>query len=770
MFASLFVFEAKAQNSNLALGEWQVHTPGRICKTIEIADNYIYAGSESSFVRYDLNEKSVKTLSETDGFNGFTVSKIKYNPTRKTLIIAYTNGGVDLIKNNEITYVSDINRANIIGSKKINHILYNNNFAYLSCAFGMVVYNLDKTEIKETYSNIGRNGLQVEVYSSTILNDSIYLATSGGFMAANISNNSNLMDATNWVIYPDASSFISRNIRQVASIGNRVYVSDNTGNTFYKDAQTSWTNIISGNTINTINLSSNKLVLTSNSTIYSIDNSYNINQESGYSNANEAVIDATGKYIVADRLKGIIVDKTTSIIANSPYDLSAFRLNFFVDSKGKDNLLVTTAGYNSSGNPSISYTGVYLLQNGVWKSYNSNFGNMKASQTFTGSCYDAKTNTFLLATFNGLLRVKTYDAKNKLGYDSATYTQYTAAKSSLVDYFGGGDAYFLYDVKLDSKNNMWVATKIAVAGQPSIHKMTAVDSTWTGYNLANYAPSNATNTPVEILIDDYDNKWIRYPANFKGILVFNEKYPTNERAKMLTDQATEGHLSSNTINCFAKSLKGDIWVGTDKGICVFYNPNKVLTSTDFDAVKPIYDGRPLLRDKSIKAIAVDGANRKWIGTTSGVWLFSEDGTEALLNFTTENSPLPSDNIFDIKVNNKTGEVFFATDAGIASYRGNATAGIAAKGEEFKYPVKVFPNPVTPDYDGLIAITGLPANVNTKITDINGKLVYETTSNGGTASWNGITVNGQRASTGIYLVFVSNTEGTETVVSKFAITQ
>ena len=252
--------------------------------------------------------------------------------------------------------------------------------------------------------------------------------------------------------------------------------------------------------------------------------------------------------------------------------------------------------------------------------------------------------------------------------------------------------------------------------------------------------------------------------------MFNEKYPTNERAKMLTDQATEGHLSSNTINCFAKSLKGDIWVGTDKGICVFYNPNKVLTSTDFDAVKPIYEGRPLLRDKSIKAIAVDGANRKWIGTTSGVWLFSEDGTEAILNFTTENSPLPSNNIYDIKVNSLTGEVYFATDAGIASYRGNATVGIAGKGEEYKYPVKVFPNPVTPDYDGLIAITGLPANVNTKITDINGKLVYETNSNGGTASWNGITVNGQRASTGIYLVFVSNTEGTETVVSKFAITQ
>jgi hypothetical protein len=209
-----------------------------------------------------------------------------------------------------------------------------------------------------------------------------------------------------------------------------------------------------------------------------------------------------------------------------------------------------------------------------------------------------------------------------------------------------------------------------------------------------------------------------------------------------------------------------MWAGTNKGLAVFYNTSEILdpnADTDAQEVK-VVDGefvQSLLENESITCIKVDAANRKWIGTRNGAWLFTSDGTEQIHYFNTENSPLLTNIINDIAIDQQTGEVYFATDLGIVSYRSDATEGL----ETNKEKIKVFPNPVKETYAGPIAIEGLVNAANVKITDIEGKIVFTTKANGSQAIWYGNNFSGERVQSGVYLVYSANEEGLETMVSK-----
>ena len=207
-------------------------------------------------------------------------------------------------------------------------------------------------------------------------------------------------------------------------------------------------------------------------------------------------------------------------------------------------------------------------------------------------------------------------------------------------------------------------------------------------------------------------------------------------------------------------------MGTDLGIVIYSNPERVFDDNNFHAERIILTvgdvTQYLLNTEIVTAIAVDGANQKWLGTqNSGVYLVSDNGTKEIYHFTAENSPLLSDKIYGIGINHESGEVFFATDKGLISYRGSATMG----SDEFR-DVYVYPNPVRENYAGKITVRGLVSDVNVKITDISGNLVYETQADGGQATWNGKDFSGRRPSTGVYLVFCTNEDGSKTFITKF----
>jgi hypothetical protein len=244
---------------------------------------------------------------------------------------------------------------------------------------------------------------------------------------------------------------------------------------------------------------------------------------------------------------------------------------------------------------------------------------------------------------------------------------------------------------------------------------------------------------------------------------------SDDRYVRLQVEDSEGHVMNNVFS-ITEDLDGNIWVGTDMGPAVYYNPGKVFSS-DLKAARikiPRNDGTGLadylLGTETVTTIAVDGANRKWFGTmSSGAYLMSEDSKKELLHFNSTNSPLLSDDMVKISVNGLTGDVWFGTSEGIVSFRGDATTG-----KDDYSGIYVFPNPVREDYEGLVTVTGLVEGSTVKITDISGNLVYETSSLGGQVTWDLRNYRSARVATGVYLVFCSNEDGSLAEVTKLLV--
>ncbi|MEI9913073.1 MAG: two-component regulator propeller domain-containing protein [Bacteroidota bacterium] len=217
---------------------------------------------------------------------------------------------------------------------------------------------------------------------------------------------------------------------------------------------------------------------------------------------------------------------------------------------------------------------------------------------------------------------------------------------------------------------------------------------------------------------------------------------------------SNGNLPEGEVFCLAKDKNSFIWIGTSNGIGVIQCPQDVFTGQGCNAVWPIVQqgnfAGYLFNGQEVRSIAVDGADRKWVATRSGVWLISATGEKVIYNFTEENSPLLSNDVRKIAIDGKTGEVYFATLKGICSFRSTAT-----EGSETNETVLVFPNPVPPGFTGTIGIRGLMNNAIVKITELDGRLVYQTRALGGQAVWDGRDYRGRKISTGIYLVLVSD---------------
>lgn len=259
----------------------------------------------------------------------------------------------------------------------------------------------------------------------------------------------------------------------------------------------------------------------------------------------------------------------------------------------------------------------------------------------------------------------------------------------------------------------------------------------------------------------------------KGIIVYDfNKTPldaSDDRYILLNGNVGTGGLPSVVVHSIVEDKDGEIWIGTENGPAVFYNQNAVFQSgVNYDAQKVLLeqDGiyNYLLENQNISTIVIDGANRKWFGTSGGgIFLMSPDGTKQISGFNTSNSPLFSNIIISMAINQQTGELLVGTDRGIIGYKGTAT-----EAKESFEDIYAFPNPVRPEYDGPIAIRGLMDNSDIKITDARGNLVFTSVSNGGQAVWSGTGSSGERVSSGVYYVFVVSKSGSSKSATKILI--
>jgi hypothetical protein len=750
----LFFFSGAFSQENIPIGTWKLHTPYVTARSIDIAFGKVYIASSIGSTVVDKADGSYSPLSKINGLSSYDVRRLKYNPESGVLLFAYSDGNIDLMKENSLNNVSDIKRKSIIGSKNINHIYFRHDSVFLSCDFGVSLLDLKKNEIKESYENLGKGGVLNRIYASTISNsDSIFIASDSGVMVAPVSPFVNLQDYNNWHLFKTQDSLpLKMKASTICTLNNKVYAGiDRKG--IYVFNGTYWEKTlipISDTTdIYSMNVSGGKILICAGdkpvASVISFDGStFSTITHQFIAYPREAVYDAQGKLWIADEGYGVVSDQSgtfqSSYLTGAGRRLAIFKLYNY-----NNNIVALPGGYDASFQPLVFDEGYYEYDNYNWWTYDK-YSNPSLSAA----------NAFVDAVFNpanGSLYVSSYRLGLVERKSDGTHVVYNNTNP-----LPGG--CYLSDVPpyirvsgltLDNQSNVWV-TEFASSGMSSLFKIKpdgTCDTISPFPDPGNYA--------LSITIDDYGNKWMS--VRHSGIHVYNE---SGSKSRHLATGAGTGNLPNNDVTTIEKDKKGQIWIGTRAGLAVFYDPSQVF-STGADATIPIYQQFPLLFGEYVSCIEVDGGNRKWIGTQNGLWLFNEDGTQVIANYTTLNSPLLSNIIIDLEINKLSGELFIATDKGIISFRSDATEST----EEFK-DVKVFPNPVPENFNGLVGISGLATNAHVKITDIFGNLVYETTANGGTASWNVKNYNSVPAAAGVYLIYSTSSDGIEGFVSKIAV--
>ena len=747
--------------AQVAIGQWREHLPYRHGLNVAHTGNTVYCATESGLYYYDLSDMSVQRLSKVNGLSDVGFSSIAYDESSNTLVIAYSNTNIDLLQDNVIINLPDIKNKPILGNKTINHIKVSNGLAYLACGFGIVVLDLVKQEVKDTYY-IGQQGAQVVVNDIDMNSQSIYAATQEGLYQAD--RNSPFL--ANFEEWERDTTLGTANYNTIAVMGSRIMINrDEDHDTIYWKDNGPWNYFDTTHYSNVYWLESVNGSFTV-SDDWSID-VFNQNLQRtwhlwGYPNLefnsrpSQVIVGPEDNLWVADREVGLIKVKPgpdcERINVNGPQTIGVYDISVW-DSR----LYVASGGLTGSYNNTYSTAGLFHFEDENWKTLNSTtFSTLGTVYDIVRVKVDPTDSKRVYASSWGTGLLELYDGVPTFKYDSTN--------SGLRPLVGTEDNYRLLGLEVDNDGNLWIGA--TAAGDHLYCKTPAGD--WYSYYFGSIVSSNTIFG--DMAIDDIGQKWIIAPRG-GGLIVFNDgetlANTSDDQMIKLTQGIGNGNLSSNDIYSIAKDLDGEIWVGTNNGISVFYTPESVFDGGDFDSQQILIeqDGytQHLLENEAVNDIAIDGANRKWIATGSaGIFLMSEDGTEEIHHFTTENSPLFSDAINSIAIDHLTGEVFIGTEKGLLSYRSDATYG----GSTFDdYDVYAFPNPVEPGYLGPIAIKGLVTNSDVKIADVAGNVVYATTAEGGTATWNGMNPSGERAKSGVYLVFASNEDGKEAMVTK-----
>jgi len=749
MPANNFLF---AQNQSLSIGSWREHLPYNSAKDVAAANNMVFAATPFSLFSVSTVDNTIQKWSKMNGLSETGIARIGLNADGSKLLIAYENSNLDALVNNEIINVPDIKRFVTAGSKKIWEISFFNNSAYLSTDLGVVIVDADKWEIKDTWS-LNFNNIPNQIYSFTSAAPYYYAATAAGLARA-LQTGVALNDIANWELLSGKNGLPAGVAKHVKSAEGNIFVNVNSRLYALQNAQ--WTLVYdAGWKIENVNSSEQKIFLAET-------------QASGDSrvrilNANFQLERNIQKPGFISLPKNALLFQNNVWVVDSFGGLSRFAENDFENYKlngpeaatignmlVKNGELYATAGtVNDAWQYQYNGNGLYFFKNGEWTNINRfNTPMLDTLLDFLPIVVDKKDAIWAGSFGGGLLQI---DASNKL----------TIYKKSFLDAaLGDPSSYRVSGLAVDDENNIWLTNYGTAAPLKVI--------TDAGNSYAFTAPFSLNENGVgQVLIDDYNTKWIVATKAGGGLLAYNsgENISTSgdDRWRKLSTGNTAGNLPEGNVICLAKDKDGFIWVGTTNGIGVLQCPDLIFNS-GCNAVWPIVKtgnfAGYLFNGQQVNDIAVDGANRKWVASPAGVTLLSADGETVLIHFTENNSPLLSNIVNKITIDGASGEVFFATAKGLCSYKADATEAV-----EDGSKILVYPNPVPPDYAGQIGIKGLPQNALVKITELNGRLVHQTRALGGQATWNGRNYTGQKIASGVYLVFSGSDNGAEKMVGK-----
>lgn len=752
IFIILFAFIYKQTVAQIPVGTWRDHLPYREATNIVQVKNKIFCTSPYAVFFYDTDDNSINKISITNGLSDIGTSAINYLQDKDLMVLAYSNGNIDFIRSNKILNLNYIKQKQIQGDKNIYQIVFKQEKVFLACGFGIVKLNPDKNEIEDTYY-IGNNASEVPVYSISFDDNYIYAASDQTIYYADI-NNPYLIDYNNWKPMQNLP-FSTGKYTNIVNFNGQLFInwnneSNNTSVVYKLDINGTWQVFRNSNTfIRRIKTSANKFLIVKKDTVFVYNENLSLEQtitDYGYTKvkAHDVIIGNNNNICIADEEIGLVMQQTnntyTSIAPNGPFT------NHNLDIDAQKDLICAVGGGRTDYWGNLYYAPEsYLFKdenwqwNIIWDTDVRDFVSVLIDPT--------NINHVLYGSWGGGV----FEYQN-----NELVNIYNEQNSTLQSTIPGDLRVDIGSMAYDSEHNLWITNP----GVPQVISVKTKDELW--YSL-NY-PEIAGKLANKIIITQSGTKWVQL-ARGNGLFAFNDNNTpddiSDDERRQFYAYDENGDFITKEVFSIAEDKDGVIWVGTDEGVLTYFNPENVFKGENFyaDRIKLVDADQDslvqyLLSKETITSIAIDGANRKWFGTrNSGVYLMSEDGRKEIFHFHTGNSPIFSNTINDIAINEKTGEVFIGTLKGIISYKGTAT-----EGDQNYTNAYVYPNPVRENYEGKITITGLAANVQVKITDISGRLVYETRAFGGQAIWNGKTFSGERVKTGVYLIFCSDDAG------------
>lgn len=742
-------------NRTVPIGQWQEHLSYRQALQV-VKGNQIYCASNDAVFSISA-EGSLNRYSKINGLNDLGISTIGWDQESQQLLIAYSNSNLDLLKGSIVKNIGDIYRSRIAGNKRIASIFCRNGLAYLSTGLGIVIADLQRYEIKDTWF-LGKNGGQLAIFAVSADATDFYAATEEGLKKAAIAD-PNLSNSNNWRLLSGTNGLSVGAVQQVLTLNNKIIALKNDSlflqnngsfSLYYTDKDWPIINAtVSGNSLQICQRKSSGasrvLVLNESGTIVQ-----NLSKPGLISFPKNAIQDGSAIWI-ADLFGGLSKfenNGSEQYIPNGPLSIATGDMVF-----NSEHLYAAAGAVNDAWNYQYNRNGVYDYMNGSWdfKGY-FNQPILDSVLDLISLAIDPRDGALWAGSYGGgLVRFK----------ENQT-TIYKQKNSSLQAALGDPNSYRVSGLAFDQAENLWVANY----GAPKNISIRKKDSSWVSIRVPFALTENALS---QILADQEQQIWLISPKG-NGIICYhpgNSIDATNDdRWKLYLAGSGNGNLPSNHVRCMALDKNGFIWVGSDKGIGIIQCSNEVF-GRGCEALLPVVQqdrfAGLLFQDEDVQAIAVDGANRKWVGTKNGLWLLSPEGDKIIYRFTQDNSPLLGNDIKKLAINPVSGELFIASTNGICSFRSTATE--AGNTQE---NVLVFPNPVPAGYNGTIAIRGLSNNALVKITELNGQLVYQTRALGGQAIWDGKRYTGSKAASGVYLVIVRDDSGKEKMVTKIVL--
>jgi hypothetical protein len=744
-----------AQDPVPPIGLWREHLPYNSAIDVAAGAGKVYCATPYSLFSVSLADKLVERYSRVTGLNETGISSIRFDETADKLVVAYSNSNVDIIYRNDIYNIPDIKRDNITGNKTIYNIYPLSGNYYLSTGLGVIVIDGNRYEVKDTWF-IGTGGGQLKVNGFTSDAGFYYAATEEGLKKVAVSS-PNPANHINWQLQSGANGLAAGACQNVFTVQGKVIVqksdslfiqNGNNWSLLYADG---WPLVSSSTRENKILLCQRQMNGTSRVVIINADGTVNrVLANTGAVSFPRKAIMVNNQPWVADQFACLSRFEVSSLayeqyLLNSPQGIASGEMFVY------NNVFYSAAGsVNDAWNYLYNGDGIFSFKDGVWANTNRyKYTALDSMLDFITIAVDKRDETSWAGSYGGgLLHIKP-------GPSFEIFKQ-----NNLGAAVGDPFSYRVSGLAFDNENNLWVSNY--GASQP--WRVRKADGNWKSFSLPFTLFENALS---QVIVDDNNYKWIVSPKG-NGLICYDHGTSVDntgdDKWRRYGAGSGNGNLPSNDVLCVVKDKNGYIWTGTNDGVAVIQCPERVFSSTACDAVWPIVPNGNfagyLFKGQEVRSIAVDGADRKWIATRNGVFLVSSSGEKVIYQFTEANSPLLSSDVKKIVIDGKTGEVYFATSKGICSFRSTAT-----EGGDTNENVLVFPNPVPPGFSGTIAIRGLVNNAIVKITELDGRLVYQTRALGGQAIWDGRNYKGQRISSGAYLVLVSDDGRKERTATK-----